>query len=65
VLGKQYVHYIPVLPDLSDLEKKIEWAIDNDEEARQIQANGLEFATRVITDNQVSRATGIYVCLCR
>ncbi|KAJ7154582.1 glycosyl transferase family 90-domain-containing protein [Mycena filopes] len=54
------VHYIPVLPDLSDLEKKIEWAIENDEEARQIQANGLEFATRVITDNQVRRATRTY-----
>ncbi|KAJ7286916.1 glycosyl transferase family 90-domain-containing protein [Mycena rebaudengoi] len=37
---QQYVHYIPVLPDLSDLEEKIEWAIANDEEARQIQANG-------------------------
>ncbi|KAF7345843.1 CAP10 domain-containing protein [Mycena venus] len=48
-----YVHFIPVLPDLSDLEKKIEWAIENDEEARQIQANGLEYATRVLTDNQL------------
>ncbi|KAJ7277538.1 glycosyl transferase family 90-domain-containing protein [Mycena rebaudengoi] len=48
-----YVHFIPVLPDLSDLEKKIEWAIANDEEARQIQANGLEYATRVLTDNQL------------
>jgi len=46
-----YVHFIPVLPDLSDLEDKIEWAIENEEEARQIQANGLEFATRVLTDN--------------
>ncbi|KAJ7800177.1 hypothetical protein B0H14DRAFT_3156132 [Mycena olivaceomarginata] len=49
-----YVHFIPVLPDLSDLEKKIEWAIENDEEARQIQANGLEYAKRVLTDNQTS-----------
>ncbi|KAJ7184843.1 hypothetical protein C8R46DRAFT_1300343, partial [Mycena filopes] len=48
-----YVHYIPVLPDLSDLEAKVEWAIENDAEARQIQANGLEFATHVITDNQM------------
>jgi hypothetical protein len=50
------VHFIPVLPDLSDLEKKIEWAIENDEEARQIQANGLEYAKRVLTDNQVGSA---------
>ncbi|KAJ7164349.1 glycosyl transferase family 90-domain-containing protein [Mycena filopes] len=48
-----YVHYVPVLPDLSDLERKVEWAIANDAEARQIQANGLEFATRVITDGQM------------
>ncbi|KAJ7509027.1 glycosyl transferase family 90-domain-containing protein [Mycena galericulata] len=48
-----YVHYIPVLPDLSDLETKIEWAIENDEEARQIQANGLEYAKRVLTDRQM------------
>jgi hypothetical protein len=47
------VHYIPVLPDLSDLEEKIEWAIANDEEARQIQANGLDYATRILTENQV------------
>ncbi|KAJ7887191.1 hypothetical protein B0H13DRAFT_2342472 [Mycena leptocephala] len=30
----KYVHYIPVLPDLSDLERKIMWAIENDDEAR-------------------------------
>ncbi|KAJ7277509.1 hypothetical protein C8J57DRAFT_1713831 [Mycena rebaudengoi] len=49
----QYVHYIPVLPDLSDLEQKIEWAIANDEEARQIQANGQEYATRILTEDQM------------
>ncbi|KAJ7277514.1 glycosyl transferase family 90-domain-containing protein [Mycena rebaudengoi] len=48
-----YVHYIPVLPDLSDLEQKIEWAIANDEEARQIQANGQEYAKRILTDDQM------------
>ncbi|KAJ7358539.1 hypothetical protein DFH08DRAFT_802355 [Mycena albidolilacea] len=47
-----YVHFTPVLPYLSDLEKNIEWAIENHEEARQIQANGLEYAKRVLTDNQ-------------
>jgi hypothetical protein len=51
--AEQYVHYIPVLPDLSDLEQKIEWAIANDEEARQIQANGQEYAKRILTDDQV------------
>ncbi|KAJ7120014.1 glycosyl transferase family 90-domain-containing protein [Mycena filopes] len=50
---KPYVHYIPLLPDLSDLEEKVEWALEYDAEARQIQANGKEFATRVITDKQM------------
>ena len=31
VLGKPWVHYIPVKMDLSDLEEKIEWARENDE----------------------------------
>jgi hypothetical protein len=47
-----YVHYIPVLPDLSDLEEKVEWAIDNDEAARKIQAAGRLMAERVMTDDQ-------------
>ncbi|KAJ6599511.1 glycosyl transferase family 90-domain-containing protein [Mycena sp. CBHHK59/15] len=47
-----FVHYIPVLPDLSDLVDRIEWAIAHDEEAHRIQAAGQEFAERVVTDDQ-------------
>ncbi|KAJ7907180.1 glycosyl transferase family 90-domain-containing protein [Mycena leptocephala] len=49
---KPFVHYIPVLPDLSDLVDRIEWARTHDAEARRIQAAGKEFVERVITDAQ-------------
>ncbi|KAJ7062548.1 hypothetical protein C8F01DRAFT_101184 [Mycena amicta] len=45
-------HYIAVLPDLSDLIEKIEWANANPEEARLIQLRGLEVAQRVLSDAQ-------------
>ncbi|KAJ7582876.1 glycosyl transferase family 90-domain-containing protein [Mycena floridula] len=49
---KPYVHYIPVLPDMSDIVEKLEWAVDNDEEAHRIQETGRQFAERVLTDAQ-------------
>ncbi|KAJ7871107.1 lipopolysaccharide-modifying protein [Mycena leptocephala] len=49
---RPYAHYIPVLPDLSDLLEKIEWARSHDTEARMIQERGREMATRVMTDAQ-------------
>ncbi|KAK7023863.1 CAP10 domain-containing protein [Favolaschia claudopus] len=49
---KPYEHYIPVKIDLSDLTEKVEWARQNDEEARAIQMRGMMFAQRVMTDQQ-------------
>ncbi|KAJ7508469.1 glycosyl transferase family 90-domain-containing protein [Mycena galericulata] len=49
---RPYEHYIPILPDLSDLVEKLEWAITHDDEARVIQQAGQAFADRVITDAQ-------------
>ncbi|KAJ7124436.1 glycosyl transferase family 90-domain-containing protein [Mycena epipterygia] len=49
---RPFEHYIPVLPDLSDLVERIEWARAHDEEARRIQAAGQAFAERVLTDAQ-------------
>ena len=46
------MHYIPVLPDLSDLVDRIEWARAHDGEAQRIQRAGQEFVERVITDEQ-------------
>ncbi|KAF7369304.1 CAP10 domain-containing protein [Mycena venus] len=49
---RPFEHYIPVLPDLSDLVQKIEWAIANDAEAHAIQEAGKAVADRVLTDAQ-------------
>ncbi|KAJ6568921.1 glycosyl transferase family 90-domain-containing protein [Mycena capillaripes] len=49
---RPFEHYIPVLPDLSDLVEKLEWAIAHDEEAHAIQHAGQVFADRVLTDGQ-------------
>nr|GAT52541.1 predicted protein [Mycena chlorophos] len=47
-----FEHYIPVLPDLSDLVDKLEWAVAHDDEARRIQQAGQVFAERILTDAQ-------------
>ncbi|KAJ7583090.1 glycosyl transferase family 90-domain-containing protein [Mycena floridula] len=47
-----YIHYIPILPDLSDLVEKVEWAIENDAAAREIQESGRLFAAEILTDAQ-------------
>ncbi|KAJ7779072.1 glycosyl transferase family 90-domain-containing protein [Mycena metata] len=49
---RPFEHYIPVLPDLSDLVSRVEWAINHDAEARVIQEAGKAFADRVLTDAQ-------------
>ncbi|KAF7344046.1 CAP10 domain-containing protein [Mycena venus] len=49
---RPFEHYVPVLPDLSDLIEKIEWANANPNEAWLIQQRGLETARRVLTDDQ-------------
>ncbi|KAJ7618489.1 glycosyl transferase family 90-domain-containing protein [Roridomyces roridus] len=49
---KPFEHYIPVLPDLSDLPERIEWALTHDAEAQRIMERGKAFVERVITDEQ-------------
>ncbi|KAJ6601146.1 glycosyl transferase family 90-domain-containing protein [Mycena vulgaris] len=49
---RPFEHYIPILPDLSDLVEKLEWAVAHDTEAHAIQQAGQTFAERVITDAQ-------------
>lgn len=36
-------HYIPIAYDFSDLEDRIKWLQEHDDEARQIALNGMEF----------------------
>ncbi|KAJ7757664.1 glycosyl transferase family 90-domain-containing protein [Mycena metata] len=37
---RPFEHYIPILPDLSDLVEKLEWAVAHDAEAHEIQQAG-------------------------
>ena len=41
---KPFEHYIPVKLDFSDLAEKLQWALDNDEEAAQIAIEGQKVA---------------------
>lgn len=43
---KPYVHYIPVEMDLSDLDDKVQWALQHDKEAKQIALNGQRFVKK-------------------
>ena len=40
-------HYVPISYDLSDLEEKIEWLVNNDDKAKEIATNALEFSREV------------------
>lgn len=42
------VHYVPVKPDLSNLDSCIRWCIKHDEKCEKIAAAGREFATSVL-----------------
>lgn len=46
---KPYVHYVPVMADLTDLVEKIKWAQKNDEKAKIIAKNGQNFANQKIS----------------
>jgi Glycosyl transferase family 90 len=39
-LLQPWVHYIPILDDFSDVEQKVQWILDHDEEAQKIARNG-------------------------
>ena len=42
---RPYVHYVPIRPDLSDLLQKIRWLQANDDKARLIAQNAMQFVT--------------------
>ena len=44
VIAKPWVHYIPAKIDSSDLQEKINWARENDEELQKISKNGVELS---------------------
>ena len=50
---KEWVHYIPVKADLSDLEEKYKWALENDEKCYEIAMRGKEFASQLTYENVI------------
>ena len=44
---KEWEHYIPVKADLSDLEEKYRWALENDEKCKNIAQRGKEFISKM------------------
>eukprot|EP00930_Biecheleria_cincta_P003029 TRINITY_DN10396_c0_g2_i1.p1 TRINITY_DN10396_c0_g2~~TRINITY_DN10396_c0_g2_i1.p1 ORF type:complete len:569 (+),score=76.91 TRINITY_DN10396_c0_g2_i1:31-1707(+) len=48
-LMKPFVHYVPILYDLSDLVERLDWLREHDDEAKQIAHNGAAFAQRYLT----------------
>ena len=42
--------------DLSDLEEKLRWCLDNDENAREIGTNGLRYAKGIVFGTEMPRA---------
>lgn len=46
---EQWVHYIPVKQDLSDLVEKTQWCLENEGEANEIAGRAFEFSQRYLT----------------
>jgi spore maturation protein CgeB len=61
------VHYVPIAYDLSDVKEKIEWLMANDDNAKQIAQNAMEFARTVLSPEfqrgyllkEITRAAGL------
>lgn len=47
------IHYILIKSDLSDLNEKIQWCLQHDEECREIGINARNFATRYLSKNGI------------
>lgn len=46
-------HFVPVKRDLSDLVEKIQWALDNDEQAQEIAKNAQRFANEELLPQHI------------
>lgn len=50
---KAWKHYVPIKADLSDLEEKIRWCHDHDDECYEIMRNGKKFAKAYISQDTI------------
>jgi len=42
-------HYVPLKPDLSDVEKKVDWCLSHPRETQQIASQGAQFAKKFLS----------------
>ena len=50
---KEYVHYVPVKEDLSDIIQIIKWCKDNDEKCKKIAANAMDFFKKYLSKDGI------------
>ena len=50
---KEYVHYVPVKEDLSDIIQIIQWCKDNDEKCKKIAANAMDFFKKYLSKDGI------------
>jgi hypothetical protein len=53
---RPWEHYVPIKNDLSDLEERVAWCLDNDNNAREIGANGMKYANGIVFGTEMLRA---------
>ena len=51
---KEWVHYVPINNDFSDINEKIEWCINNDEKCKIISENARKFVKENLQFNKVT-----------
>jgi hypothetical protein len=49
----EFEHFVPLKEDLSDLQEKINWCIENDEKCKEIAQNALDFYNRYLTKSSI------------
>jgi hypothetical protein len=54
---KEYVHYVPVKNDFSNLNEQIQWCIDNNDKCEQITKNAKQFVINKLNAEQVIKDT--------
>lgn len=56
---RPWEHYIPIRADLSDLEDKVLWCREHDDDSRQIAEAGKRFANGIVFGTEMARAADI------
>jgi hypothetical protein len=53
----EWVHYVPIKNDFSDLNEKIEWCLQHEEECKEIVKNARIFVSGTLNWEQVKKDT--------